>query len=137
MNKGSRILLHATGCAAAFSLFLLYELSTRYIPSAALQKASLEAGNPDQSREDMFGLIRDCLNTRDLEPQDMGRRISKLYSVENDAGFLAMTRIGCDARRCSVAESALIPVQAHPDLCRKRHGRRYRSGRRQEAWLND
>ncbi len=124
MEISSKLLIKVALGAALVVVILFVKVSTPYVPNVALADAASGSANADGARKAMFGILEKCLPIRHLEPDDIGRKLWGIHSLENDAGFLATTRFRCDDRQCTVEATALIPAKIEPDVCRRRHGRR-------------
>jgi hypothetical protein len=125
MDIVAKSLVKASGTVVIGLVILFVSQLPPYVPSTALRTAAEKARSAQGSRAAMFELLDQCFPRGNLTPEDIGHRMSVLHSLENDAGFWATTRIECSASNCRVEASALIPVDARPDVCggRTRHGK--------------
>jgi hypothetical protein len=122
MTDGYKMALNFVGIAAVSVMVALILCATQYVPNVALTKAAENASSKEDARNEMYKVLTRCIY--EVEPQDIGGRISTIYSMENDEGFLARTTLSCDGEHCVVEARALVTTHARPDHCRPpRRGR--------------
>ena len=119
MTDGYKMALNLVGMAAVSLTLVLILGVTEYVPSVALAEANKNASSKEDARNEMFKVLRRCIYNYKLGPQDIGVRISTIYSMENDEGFLAKTTLSCDGEHCVVEARALVATRARPDRCRR------------------
>ncbi len=107
------------------SLFILSDLPD-YIPSDALSAAASSPTDLPSIQSRMMTVLDDCMGLRHLEAEDLGTRLTRIYSFENDVGLLARTTILCRASSCVVSATALFAGTRFAPTCRRHHSRRRR-----------
>lgn len=121
MKAIGRVILWSLGGLIPFALLVALEAMPPYIPDHALAAAA-RARDAATARDAMFAVLRDCSRLHGYRSDDVGTRLSTLHSLENDSGLFATTTMRCEAGRCTVAATALIPHAARPDTCWRRAG---------------
>jgi hypothetical protein len=124
MSSNARFLAGLIGLPILMPFVILVYFTPRYIPSEALARAAEEAVTPLAGRYDLEDLLRECRQGVDLDSGDLAERPRRLYSWENDAGLIGVTRLDCTEGYCRVSASALLPPMPMMKLSSCSGGRR-------------
>jgi len=109
MNETVRVTAGILAVPLLGTLFLIAYASPRYIPSEALARAAVEAGDGLPGREAVAATLQTCRSRVSLSPERLAAGSARIYSWENDEGLIAVTRIDCaHGESCSVSARALV-----------------------------
>ena len=138
MKALGQVLLWSMTGLVPFAVLVALGATRPYVPDRALAAAAAAAGDAPAARVAMFDVLKACSRLRGFRAEDIGARLAVLHALENDRGLLSTTTLRCDAGRCTVAATALIPHAARPDTCWRRPGAVYGDRRRSYAdWFAD